>query len=166
MEKVYFPIPPFCKKLSKEIKNKFHNSVDRGSAKSKLIGLIENSQEIIEKMEYEQHQYHFMQRNRIIGFLAMREHLWLHLAIVTNLLLNFFIMFSYYDRCHKVNNGKELVCDKYSEPRLFYFISSIGDRITATPAIIRWLGYSNLLFSLMQVIFFLIKRTPLHYSYI
>ena len=41
LEKIYFPLLPFCKNLTGSFRDDFNRAVDRGSNKSKVDGLVE-----------------------------------------------------------------------------------------------------------------------------
>lgn len=51
IQKIYFPMLPFCKYISQDLKRKFNEQVNRESTKTKLADLMDNSDMLIKHMK-------------------------------------------------------------------------------------------------------------------
>ena len=146
LEKVYFPLLPYCKTLTREYKREFHENVNRASIKNKIAGLMEHSDETLKFMKYEEKLRLLFNKYRIIGVIASYGKLWEYCAFYINIILNAFIISSYSSKFgNRLNN-----------PSLF-----MDPNIKGTQNIIYTLGCLNLTFSTLVVVFTLVKRVPL-----
>ena len=95
--RVYFTRTPesFC--LTDDMKEQFHNQVTRDTDKSKLKDLVTMAPEIIEELEHEARLNKFFNKYRLIALLVSHIGLWKKIAFSMTLLLNFFIISSYFD---------------------------------------------------------------------
>ena len=50
LEKIYFPLLPFCKNLTREFRDIFNKNVERGSNKVKIDYLVDHSKDAIAVM--------------------------------------------------------------------------------------------------------------------
>ncbi len=57
LEKIYFPLLPFCHNLTSTFRDDFNESpdLDRSSAKAKIDGLLKSSEKAIHVMKHEEH---------------------------------------------------------------------------------------------------------------
>lgn len=148
--KVYFWLPPECHHLTQENKDKFHNSVERSSDKAKVQFLIQKSFEMIEEMEHEFRLTKFFNKYKILSFFTSRVTVWKEIAFTTTLILNFFIIASYYEN----SSGNRLI------PILFYETYDGAD-IENTQASLRIIGIIQCVCSILIVTFFIMKTGPI-----
>jgi len=156
LERVYFFLQPFCHCLPKEIKNDFNDTVDRVSAQSKVNGLVQASDEIIQIMQHEERLKVFFGKNKFLALFAQHVNLWKDLAFILTIVLNFLIIFSFSEYSgDEVNDESEFEA-RMNHPRLF-----LNDDITNTESIFDIIGLIMIVCSLFVVLFFLIKKAPL-----
>ena len=89
LEKVYFPVMPFCKYLRDKDKEKFHNLVDRTSTKTKLNGLLIHSTGFIDVMLHENSLRETFNRYFILKFLDWSQPFWVFLSFFKKIRKNF-----------------------------------------------------------------------------
>ena len=73
---VYFPKLPFCHKLPKDLKEKFHDEVNRKTTKSKLTALMNTTEEFKNTMIHEERLRILFNYNPLLGFFADNGKLW------------------------------------------------------------------------------------------
>ena len=146
LEKIYFPLLPYCKTLTTEHKRAFHENVNRTSTKTKIAGLMEHSDATLNFMKHEERLRLLFNKYKIIGVIASHSKLWQSCAFYTNIILNAFIRSSYSSKFQGNSN----------DPHLF-----MDPNINGTQDIIYLLGCINLAFLTLVVAFTLIKRIPL-----
>ena len=147
--KVYFWIPPECHHMTEEAKENFHSIVDRSSDKTKIQFFIEKSGEMIEEMQHEFRLSKFYNKYKIVSFFTSHVTVWKELAFMMTLLLNFFIIASFYEDSTGNRNN----------PSLFYG-SSGGLNSSNTANAIRILGITQCTCSILIVTFFIMKTAP------
>ena len=144
LEKIYFPILPYCKYLSKDLKAEFQDTVNRTSTKTKVADLIQRSDELIKNMKHEEKMAHFLNHYKIFGLITNHVKLWEYSAFIIGVALNIIILASY---SNDLPGGK-------NEPYLFFNIHN-HDMQTITT-----LGVLNLVFTSLVVTHFFLKRAP------
>jgi len=142
IQKIYFPILPFCKFLSKTLKVEFHEAVVRTSTKTKLAYLMEQADYLIKNMKHDEKLSRIFNKYKIFGLLANHVTLWEYASFYIGIALNIIIISSYSE-------------DYGSTPHLFL------DPSKDTMSIITTLGILNLVFSSLVVANFFLKRAPL-----
>ena len=147
--KVYFWIPPECHHLTKESKDAFHNNVERSSDKAKIQFLMQKAMEMIEEMQHEFRLTKFFNKYKLVSFFTSRVTVWKEIAFTTTLILNFFIIASYYE-----NDTHSRV-----EPVLFYEHYDSAD-YEKTQAALRIIGIIQCVCSILIVTFFIMKTAP------
>lgn len=159
--KVYFPLLPITRFLPKSLKNDFHERVNRDSTKSKINDLMREKDSFIRTMIHEEKLNKIFNKNKYIAIIFNHEKLWKDLAFITNLVINGIIIASYSEFFPSTTNfaldPQEAIsfARKY-EPR-FFLDPSLND----TLIVIYVIGISNIVFSGLVVLFFLMKRAPL-----
>lgn len=148
--KVYFWLPPECHYLTKENKDKFHNSVERSSDKAKVQYLLHKSSDMIEEMQHEFRLNKFFSKYKMISFFTSRVTVWKEIAFTSTLILNFFIISSFYED----SSGNRL------KPVLFYEKYSNSD-YSKTQAALRIIGIIQCVCSILIVTFFIMKTGPI-----
>jgi inositol 1,4,5-triphosphate receptor type 1/inositol 1,4,5-triphosphate receptor type 3 len=96
LEKVHFYKLPHCHYLPDETKLEFHDTVSRDSVNAKISDLVDESQKIIEICKHEEELALFFSHNKFIAIFANYVILWKDLAFLLTLLLNIFIILSFY----------------------------------------------------------------------
>ena len=86
---------PESKKIGKNLKIEFHESVDRSTAKSKIDELMLKSNKFIKHMKHEEILRKYFEKTKIIGFIATHSKLWENLAFLINNVLNIMILINY-----------------------------------------------------------------------
>jgi hypothetical protein len=147
--KVYFWIPPECHHLTKESKDSFHNNVERSSDKAKIQFLMQKAKEMIEEMQHEFRLTKFFNKYKVVSFFTSRVTVWKEIAFMTTLILNFFIIASYYE-----NSSNSRV-----DPVLFYENYDRADNQN-TQAALRIIGIIQCVCSILIVTFFIMKTAP------
>ena len=97
IEKIHFYKLPHCHYLPDETKDEFHEIVNRDSVNAKVSGLVDESSKIIEICKHEEELSLFFSQNKFIAIFANYVILWKDLAFLVTLLLNLFIILSFYD---------------------------------------------------------------------
>mmetsp|Transcript_20239 Transcript_20239/g.17444 ORF Transcript_20239/g.17444 Transcript_20239/m.17444 type:complete len:276 (+) Transcript_20239:842-1669(+) len=146
VQKIYFPVLPFCKYLSKNLRSEFNESVVRTSTKTKLADLMDASQMLIKNMKHEEKLSILFNKYKVVGLFANHVRLWEFASFYIGIFLNIIIISSYSD-----DNP-----DRLLEPRLF------GDKsITNTESIITTFGILNMIFSGLVVVNFYMRKAPI-----
>lgn len=70
--RVYFPKLPCCHLLPKELKNDFHDDVNRSTPKSKITDLMNMTEYIVNTMRHEEMLKEFFKFNPLLGILVNR----------------------------------------------------------------------------------------------
>lgn len=83
--------------LPKESKIEFHESVDRDSVNSKISGLIEKADDIIDICKHEENLAIFFSHNKFLAIFANYVMLWKDLAFLLTLGINILIILSFYE---------------------------------------------------------------------
>lgn len=148
--KVYFWIPPECHHLTEENKEIFHNNVDRSSDKAKVQYFMQKAGDMIEEMQHEFRLSKFYNKYKGISFLTSHVTVWKELAFTMTILLNFFIIASFYEDPTGNRNS----------PQLFYGNTG-GLSLSSTSNAIRILGLIQCVCSILIVTFFIIKTAPI-----
>ena len=146
LEKIYFPLLPYCKTLSKVYKKDFQESVVRSSAKTKLGCLMTTSDYMIRVMKHEKRLQKLFNTYKLMGIIANNGEIWEFCCFWSNLFLNLIIISSYSNKFQ----------DRLHEPHLFF-----NKDIENTHYLITTIGVVNLVFSSLVVGFTLIKRGPI-----
>jgi len=81
--------------LTEEIKNEFNDKVNRASPKTKVSGLIDESQQIIKRCKHELKLKLFFDRNKMIALFANFKSLWRDLAFALSIVINIMILGSF-----------------------------------------------------------------------
>lgn len=149
LEKIYFPILPFCSHLPDKTKKEFHEGVNRTSTKTKLNALMTESEQIIRVMKKEESLQKKFQKYKLIGFVSNYQSLWEYGAFYTNIFLNIIIISSY---SNKYPN-------RLNDPHIFFI-----NRFSKTQSVIYGVGVTNIVFSMLVVVLFLFRRAPLLYE--
>ena len=132
----------------------------------------------IQTMLHEEKLNKLLNKNIFIGLIFDHGKLWAQLAFISNLTINFVIIASYSDlaareTCAYIKNQTnnhplyDYPCDntfnnslfqtaRKVEPRFWY-----NNKLEATKEAVMIIGISNILFSALVVLFFLLKRAPL-----
>jgi len=157
LQKIYFPILPFCKMLPKEVKDEFNEKVNRINTKIKVEELMVAAPLFIKIMKHEETLRVFFNKNRFIGILVNQEKLWKNCAFFINILINLIIIVSYTDEFVPPDASPAL----WQHMRLYepYFFGK--KQFNKTLDVILALGTVNLVFGSMVVTLFLIKKAPL-----
>lgn len=159
--KVYFPLLPITRYLPKSLKVDFHERVNRDSTKSKISDLMMDKDVFIRTMKHEEKLAKLFNKNKLIGVIFNHEKLWKDLAFITNLVINAIIIASYSEYYPNLESfavdpeGAVAYARKY-EPRFF-----LDETLNDTLIVIYVIGISNIVFSGLVVLFFLLKRAPL-----
>ena len=95
MEKVLFILLPFCKLLPKEVKNEFHENVNRTNVKTKVQELLSKRNQFIETAKYELKLQKRFEQSIVINIFAKHIKIWKTLCFYCTLLLNFIILVSF-----------------------------------------------------------------------
>lgn len=157
LQKIFFPLLPFCKTLPKEIKNNFNEKVNRATSKIKVEELMASAPNFIKIMKHEEELRLFFNKNKISGLIVNHEKLWKKSAFYINILINFIIIVSY--------TSKFVPEDATSSQRNYlrlndpYFFEQKEFDQTWTVIIV--LGTINLILGATVVVLFLIKKAPL-----
>lgn len=149
LEKIYFPLLPFCFCLPKKVKKDFHEDVNRSSTKTKIADLMKEAPQIILKMQREESLTKKFNKYKLIGFISNRQRLWEYGAFYTNLFLNIIIISSY---SSKYSN-------RLNDPHLFMI-----DDFDGTNRLIKAVGITNIVLSSLVVFLFFLRRAPLLYE--
>lgn len=80
--RIYFPKLPCCQLLPKDLKNDFHDDVNRSTAKSKITRLMNETENIVNTMKHEENLNEFFKFNPILGFFVNQQKLWENLSFV------------------------------------------------------------------------------------
>ena len=145
LQKIYFPLLPFCKFLAKSLKTEFHETVTRTSTKAKLADLMEKADFLIEHMKHDEKLAQFFNKYKLIGILGNHVKLWEYASFYIGLVLNIFVISSYTSDAP----------DRLKDPYLF-----LDFDIKNTKEIFTILGILNLVFSSLVVANFFLKRAP------
>ena len=97
MERVFFPLMPFCSNLSDKEKQRFHEKVDRSSTSTKIGFLIKQSDDLIDILIHENRLRDFFDKNRLLGFLDRNQWALEYIAFAIAIAINFIILV-YYSR--------------------------------------------------------------------
>ena len=151
--KLYFPLLPECINLPKTIKREFHEKVNRNSVKTKVSGLMDEADYIINVIIHEQRLKNIFNQSKLLGIIATYEKLWENLAFYINLTLNFIIIASYSENNAPI--GEDIEYYRLFQPQLFS-LSALD-----TLRLFKILGILNLVFSSLAVLLFFMKRGPL-----
>ena len=136
--------------LPNDLKEEFHEQVERTSSKTKLTYLMGSAEMLENTMKYEEKLRIFFNYNPILGIIANHGKLWEQLAFLCTLLINFIIVFSYsqyfLDENGEVekedpNYRSKLSYSRLYDPRIFYRKSQ-----TNTEALIITVGIVNMCF--------------------
>ena len=161
---ICFPKLPFCKMLTQEIKDEFHLKVQRISTKTKLIQLMEQSEEIENIIKHEERLRILFNRSPILSIFANHRKLWEQCVFISTLSINFMILLSY-SQYFIIDTPEDYKGDlenaRLNEPRIFFNSTN-----TNTKYYIYTNGLVNLSFSSLLVFFFLVRRAPLKVYYI
>ena len=94
LEKTYFYVMPFCNSLAKDTKTKFHQGVKRISVKSKVLSLLQQSDELIKVIKHEHMLNKLFNKIQIIALLTSNILMWRDSAfILVNKLFYYLIYF-------------------------------------------------------------------------
>lgn len=93
LELVYFILLPYTQAMPKSKKLDFHENVDRSNTKSKVLGLVESADELIEICMHE--QWLKTSENKVLTFFGQYFKLWNDLAFTFSMIINFLIFFSF-----------------------------------------------------------------------
>lgn len=159
--RVFFPLLPTTKFLPKSLKQDFHEKVNRDSTKTKINDLMQEKDLFIRTMIHEEKLNKLFNKNKLIDVIFNHEKLWKDLAFITNLTINFIIIVSYTEQFpifanFALNPENAISHARKYEPR-FFFEKDLNDTII----VIYVIGVTNMVFSGLVVIFFLLKRAPL-----
>jgi hypothetical protein len=97
LERIVFYKLSYLNYLPKETKTEFHESVDRDSVNSKISGLIEKADDIIDVCKHEESLAVFFSHNKFLAIFANYVMLWKDLAFLLTLGINILIILSYYE---------------------------------------------------------------------
>ena len=97
LERIVFYKLSYLNYLPKESKTEFHESVDRDSVNSKISGLIEKADDIIDICKHEESLAIFFSHNKFLAIFANYVMLWKDLAFLLTLGINVLIILSYYE---------------------------------------------------------------------
>lgn len=148
IEMAYFILLPFVKFLPKEKKSEFHQSVDRTNVKTKVQGLVEHFEQLIDVCKHEERLSIFFSKNQFVAIFANYVKLWKDIAFILSIVLNIFILMSY----------SSVFGSRINEPRLF--LSNSIDK-SDTRKYFYILGLIMTCCSIFVVMFFLFKNLPL-----
>ena len=109
LERIVFYKLSYLNYLPKESKTEFHESVDRDSVNSKISGLIEKADDIIDICKHEESLAIFFSHNKFLAIFANYVMLWKDLAFLLTLGINILIILSYYEGDEGDDDVKELV---------------------------------------------------------
>mmetsp|Transcript_38694 Transcript_38694/g.34400 ORF Transcript_38694/g.34400 Transcript_38694/m.34400 type:complete len:183 (-) Transcript_38694:800-1348(-) len=101
---------------------------------------------LIKNMKHEEKLNRMFNTYKVFGIIADRAKLWEYCSFYISIVLNFIVLFSYFD-------GSP---DRLEEPYLFFNLD-----FTETKSIINLLGVLNLVFSGLVVAHFFMKRAPI-----
>ena len=145
----YFWLPPICKHLTIEVKEEFHDTVERSTDKKKIEGLLSKAEDIIGDMEYEE------KLSKVYGYKAMTR--WVRrfktFVFILAVLLNIVIVLSY----------SAFGTDRFSEPSYLNVepTSNNFDSITSTKLLISVVGTIHCILSAFIFLSFIIKAAPI-----
>lgn len=157
LQKIFFPLLPFCKTLPKEIKNNFNEKVNRATSKIKVEELMASAPNFIKIMRHEEKLRLFFNKNKISGLIVNHEKLWKKSAFYINILINFIIIVSYTSKF--VPKDATISQRNYIRLNEPYFFEEKEFDQTWTVIIV--LGTINLILGSTVVVLFLIKKAPL-----
>ena len=152
LERCFFILHPFCHCLPKDIKTEFNDTVNRGSVKTKVTGLMLKANEFTRTMIHEEKLKLFFGRNKFLALFANFVDLWKDLSFIMTLIINFVILASFSDSF----GSPDPSYNRLYNPRLF--LQSENDR---TELIFQYLGIIMVICSSFVVLFFICKKAPL-----
>jgi len=155
VEKVRFIVLPYCHELPKEVKNSFNDQVNRQNSKTKVEGLIKESEQIIDVCKHELKLKVFFNKRKLVAVFANFVNLWKDLAFLLSITLNLMIMGAYSIRFGAPDDPTE---GRLDSPVLFVrdYIS-----VETTKDVLRAAGIAMAFCSIFVVLFFLLKRAPI-----
>ena len=158
---VFFPLLPTTRFLPKSLKQDFHEKVNRESSKTKINDLMKDKDEFIRTMIHEEKLNKLFNKNKFIGIIFNHEKLWKDLAFITNLTIHGIIIASYSEYfpstiTFAIDPSGAMDFARKNEPRFF-----LNKELNDTLIVIYVIGISNIVFSGLVVLFFLMKRAPL-----
>jgi hypothetical protein len=149
--------------LPKDLKEEFHDRVNRATPKAKITDLINGSPEFVKTMNHEERLRIIFNYNPLLGFLGDHGKLWEQLAFINCFCINFIIVSSYSEYFVDEGLSEEdpgyndaLVDSRFNDPRFGFEKTNKG-----TLNVILTFGLMDLVFASLIVFFFLIKRAPL-----
>jgi len=154
VEKVRFIVLPYCHELPKEVKSEFNENVNRQNTKTKVEGLVKESEAIIDVCQHELRLKAFFNRRKLIAVFANFVNLWKDLAFLLSITLNLMILGAYSTRFHEEGDPDE---GRLTDPVLFVreYIS-----VRRTKQVLTAAGLAMTFCSIFVVLFFLLKRAP------
>lgn len=154
--KIYFPLLPECANLPKAIKREFHEKVNRASVKTKVSGLMDESDYFTDVMVHEDRLKGIFNKNRFLAIVATYEKFWENLSFYITLFLNFIIIASYSeDKIQVETPPYEWDYYRLEQPEFFSLSSE------ETLSLFKILGFLNLVFSSLSILLFVMKRGPI-----
>jgi len=159
--RLFFPLLPITRFLPKTLKQDFHERVNRESTKTKINDLMADTNLFIRTMIHEEKLNKLFNTNKLIGLLFNHEKLWKDLAFITNLTINGIIIASYseyfpIETAFAIDPSSAIEYARKYEPRFL-----LEPEFNQTLIVIDVIGISNIVFSGLVVLFFLMKRAPL-----
>ncbi|CAD8074919.1 unnamed protein product [Paramecium sonneborni] len=187
LHRIYFPLLPQCKMLSKESRKDFCEQVDHSSIRDKLVYLMTSADQMRKVMEHEELLRNLFKRLKVVELIATHKLLWEQLAFITNVIINLVILCSYGNYAYSDYlptpfpisfNGIQFTLDWVVKNQFYYDTTQPDSDLlwharlnqprlfyvsdfTWTNTLIVILGYLNLGFSLLVITFFAIKKAPL-----
>ncbi|CAD8158586.1 unnamed protein product [Paramecium pentaurelia] len=187
LHRIYFPLLPQCKMLSKESRTDFCEQVDHSSIRDKLVYLMTSADQMRKVMEHEELLRNLFKRLKVVELIATHKLLWEQLAFITNVIINLVILCSYGSYAYTDTlptpfpisfNGIKFSLDWVLQNQQYYDSTQPDSDLlwearlnqprlfyvsdfTWTNTLIVILGYLNLGFSLLVITFFAIKKAPL-----
>ena len=159
--RVFFPLLPTTRFLPKSLKNNFHEKVNRNSTKNKINDLMHNKDLFVRTMIHEEKLNKLFNKNKFIGLIFNHEKLWKDLAFLTNLVINGIIIASYSEYYPSLINFAVIPSIAINDARKYEPRFFLQGELDSTLIVIVVIGISNIVFSGLVVLFFLLKRAPL-----
>ncbi|CAD8066638.1 unnamed protein product [Paramecium sonneborni] len=155
LEKIIFYKLSFCNYLPQETKTEFHETVDRDSTNSKVSALVENMPNFMDVAKHEEELTQFFNQNKFVALFAKYVILWKDLCFLLTLVLNVFIVLSYYEG--DSDDPDQRFYDRLNSPKFLKMLS-----VEETMSIFRYCGIGMIVCSCFVVSFFILKKGPLY----
>lgn len=155
IEEIIFYKLSFCNYLPKENKTEFHENVDRDSTNSKVSALVESTQNIIDVCKHEEDLNQLFNQNKFIALFAKYVILWKDLSFLLTLILNVFVILSYYEGDSEDPDERFRV--RIYEPTFLKVLP-----VAETKSIFTYCGIGMIICSTFVVLFFILKKGPLY----